>query len=185
MKLVLEHRGENRFTVALHRDGKSGRFEQPALAGRVLRAHHTETDCEVGGQAHADCYRFAVKHGVVIRTFNGVTVCVSVIQNGAERTFALIAGYDIRFQLTAAADHPRGERIVARADFRNVRFQRAEESFIKNRGSLDDLRESAEKLIVRKRLEKIRINDNRLRLMKRSDKILAFGDIHARFAADG
>ena len=114
-----------------------------------------------------------------------MAVCVSVIQNGAERAFALITGDNIRFQFAAAADHPHGERIITCADFGDMRFQTGKESLIENRGSLDDLRESAEKLIVRKRLEKISVDDDRLRLVKRSDEVLAFGNIHARFAADG
>ena len=114
-----------------------------------------------------------------------MSVGVSVIENGTQGAFPFIFCHYRGFQFTASFHHFRREFGIHPVDLFGVRLQKCEEIRVQNGGCFDDFRHSAEILAPRQSFQKIGINQNRFRLMKRSHQILSFRKIDSGFPADG
>ena len=115
---------------------------------------------------------------------DGVPKGVTEIEEGAAAAggeLALVGLDEPRLDFAAAADHAGQSRVSGN---QGSLLQDIQESRVAQEPVLDDLRHARREFTLGKRLEQVRPDEDRLRLMERPGKVLARGKVDARLSAD-
>src|SRR5476649_2583337 len=104
---------------------------------------------------------------------NCMTECVAEIENGAQAAFAFVGSDYISLHLARALHRMRERSRIAIVQSRDVRLDPLEEFAVGNGARLDHFGDTRGEFTRRQRLERSYVSDDRLRLIKRADHVLA------------
>ena len=109
---------------------------------------------------------------------------VPKVENRAAARFAFVFGNDLGLEFAGTLNRMcKGLRVAGKQRL-HVVFEPRKEFRVADGAVLDDLGDAGPELAIRQRRQRVGVDENDLRLVKRPDKVLALFVIDARLAAD-
>mmetsp|Transcript_24634 Transcript_24634/g.76094 ORF Transcript_24634/g.76094 Transcript_24634/m.76094 type:complete len:204 (-) Transcript_24634:373-984(-) len=136
------------------------------------------------GNPHRD--GLAVQVGAVAGVvFDGVAEGVAQIERGAEAGLSLVVSHDRSLILTTSLNGFADRLGMSRRQRSHVLFLPLEEGGVADETVLDDFRHARGVLAFGQSVQRVHVDQDAARLVKRADHVLALGVVHRRLPADG